>query len=112
MNGKTRCHCFVLMQNAFKFAKLQTTLFARSYRVTDGAFRQNHGIINVFGFMNVISPVKGTQVFFFKFKSAIAAVGIVSSCVRKQSFRTSSIMQIIVSFWSFDYFVGVLRYTV
>ena len=56
--------------------------------------------------INVIPALKETQ-FYFLF--AITATGVVPCGGCKKSFRTSSIVQIIFSFWSFEISDDILR---
>ena len=55
--------------------------------------------------INTFTALKGSQFIFFP----IIAAGVVPCGGRKKSPRTSSIVQIIFSFWSFEISEGILR---
>ena len=54
-----------------------------------------------------INALKGTH---FQFLFAITAFGVVPCSSPKKSPRTSSILQIAFSFWSFEISMGILAY--
>ena len=56
--------------------------------------------------MNMLTALKGSVLFLF----AITAAGVVPCGGPKMSPRTSSIVQIIFSFWSFEISEGILSY--
>ena len=69
-------------------------------------FRQKDLVWPIFFLMNVFFALKGTQ---FLFLFAFTAAGVVRCGGREKSPRTSTIVQFIFYFWSFEISVNILK---
>ena len=89
-----------------KFAKFQY-VFSGHYRVTDEALlAQNYVVWPIFFLVNVFIALKGTH---FLFLYAFTADGVVQCGCCKTSPHTSTIVQFIFHFWSFEISMNILR---
>ena len=71
-----------------------------------GFISRNYVVWPIFFLINVFIALKGTH---FLFLFAFTAAGSIQCGGRKTSPRTSTIMQIIFCFWSFEISVNILR---
>ena len=90
----------------FKITEYFLPLFSSSFRVTEEARLPETAVWPTFFLLNVSTALKGIHTYIL---FVVTAAGVVQCGIPKKRSRTSSIVQFIFYFWSFEIRRNILR---